>query len=120
MAEMKKYTGGCHCGRFMFEVDTDLGTAISCNCSICTRRGLVLTFATPEQFALKKGQQGELKKYQFNKKVIDHLFCPDCGVEAFATGKTPDGQTMFAINVRCLEGVDLAALQPKPVDGRSF
>lgn len=120
MAETKRYTGGCHCGRFEFEVDTDLSTAISCNCSICTKHGLVLTFVAPEQFTLKKGTQGELTKYQFNKKVIDHLFCPQCGVESFGTGKMPDGKTMFAINVRCLEGVDMAALRPTPVDGRKF
>jgi len=118
MAETRKYTGGCHCGRLMFEVDTDLSTAISCNCSICTKRGLVLTFVTPEQFTLTKGSERELTKYQFNKKVVDHLFCPDCGVEAFGTGKMPTGQTMYAINVRCLEGVDVAALTPRPVDGR--
>ncbi|MBM7117898.1 GFA family protein [Archangium primigenium] len=120
MAETKKYAGGCHCGRFTFEVNTDLDTAISCNCSICTKRGLVLTMVGPEQFALTKGTLGEMTKYQFNKKVVDHLFCPDCGVEAFGTGQAPNGQTMFAINVRCLEGVDVTTLKPRPVDGRKY
>jgi hypothetical protein len=120
MAEATTYTGGCHCGRFGFEVSTDLGSAISCNCSICTKRGLVLAFASPEHFKLTRGTREELKSYQFNKKVIDHLFCPDCGVEAFASGTRPDGQRMVAINVRCLEGVELASLTPRPVDGRRF
>jgi len=26
---------------------------------------------------------------------------------------------MFAINVRCLDGIDIAKLKPKPLDGRS-
>ena len=121
MAEAKTYTGGCHCGRFAFEASADLDNVISCNCSICSKRGLMLTFVSPEQFKLTRGTREELKSYQFNKKVIDHVFCPDCGVEAFASGKRPtDGQAMYAINVRCLEGVELTALQPKLVDGRRF
>ena len=34
--------------------------------------------------------------------------------------KTKDGKDVFAINVRCLDGVDIAKLEPKPVDGRSL
>jgi hypothetical protein len=30
-----------------------------------------------------------------------------------------DGSEAVAINVRCLEGIDFAALKPTPVDGRS-
>ncbi|MFY0579218.1 GFA family protein [Cystobacter fuscus] len=120
MSELKKYTGGCHCGKVAYEVNADLSRVISCNCSICQKRGLLLTFVPPEQFALQKGDEKALTDYQFNKKVIHHLFCPECGVESFATGTTPDGKRMYAINVRCLEDVDLAALKPQPVDGRRF
>lgn len=35
-------------------------------------------------------------------------------------GSDPAGNAMAAINVRCLEGVDLAALQVKHYDGRSL
>jgi hypothetical protein len=27
---------------------------------------------------------------------------------------------MYAINVRCLDGIEVSQLQPKEVDGRSF
>jgi hypothetical protein len=46
--------------------------------------------------------------------------CPDCGIEAFARGKAPDGKEMVAINVRCLDGVDLTALSRTPIDGRNM
>jgi hypothetical protein len=35
-------------------------------------------------------------------------------------GTAPDGRKMAAINVRCLDGVDVFALKPRPVDGKSF
>ncbi|MCP3104061.1 GFA family protein [Myxococcus sp. K15C18031901] len=116
----KSYEGGCHCGRVRYEVKLDLSQpVITCNCSICQKSGGMLTFVPTELFTLRSGQDA-LTDYQFNKKVIHHLFCSSCGVRSFARGTTPDGKAMIAINARCLDGVDAAALKTMPVDGRSF
>jgi hypothetical protein len=117
MAEMKTYSGGCHCGQVRYEATTDLAQVVSCNCSICSKHGLMLTFVPPEQFKQLSGQDTE-KTYQFNKKVIDHRFCGNCGVESYGTGKGPDGKQMYAVNVRCLDGLDLSTLTPFPYNGR--
>ena len=119
MAEPRTYTGGCHCGAVRFEVTAALDPVISCNCSICQKRGLLLIFAPPDRFKLLSGAD-RLADYQFNKRVIHHLFCPDCGVEAFARGVGPDGKEMIALNVRCLDGVDPDSLTLTPFDGRSL
>ena len=119
MAGMKTYTGGCHCGAVRFAVTGSLDKVISCNCSICEKRGLLLIFAAPEQFDLLSGGD-KLADYQFNKKVIHHQFCRDCGVEAFAHGTAPGAGEMVAINVRCLDGVELAGLTLTPYDGRKL
>ena len=118
MADAQTYTGGCHCGVVRYEVTLALDPVISCNCSICSKRGLLLSFAAPDQFKLVSGGDS-LCDYQFNKHVIHHLYCATCGVESFARGKKPDGQEMIAINVRCLDGVDLNGLKLTPFDGRS-
>ena len=57
--------------------------------------------------------------YQFNKKHIDHLFCKTCGIKSFARGKAPDGNEMVAINLRCIDGVDLMKVPTRPYDGRA-
>ena len=101
-----------------YEVETDLAKVVSCNCSNCSKRGLLLSFVMPDRFTLLSGDT-DLVDYQFNKKVIHHLFCPSCGIESFARGRKPDGTAMIAINVRCLDGIDLATLQTIPVDGAS-
>ena len=113
------YAGGCHCGKVRFEATTDLGQAMACNCSICQKHGLMLTFVGEAQFKLLSGQ-GELGDYQFNKKVIHHQFCRSCGLEPFARGAKPDGTPTIAVNVRCLDGVDVSTLSPKPFDGRKL
>ena len=119
MASTRTYSGGCHCGQVRYDVTCDLGEVISCNCSICTKRGLLWTFVKPDCFALRSGAE-DLSDYQFHKKNLHHLFCPECGVESFARGTMPDGTEMVAINVRCLDNVDLAKLTPKPFDGRKL
>jgi hypothetical protein len=119
MAEMTKHRGGCHCGHVRYEVETDLARVLSCNCSICQKRGALLTFVKAPQFKLLAGAD-DLTDYQFNKKIIHHLFCRTCGVGSFARGRAPDGTEMVAVNVRCLDDVDLAELTPTPFDGKSL
>jgi hypothetical protein len=119
MTEIKTYTGGCHCGKVRFEVKADLSRVMECNCSICSKTGALLAFVPAEQFVLLSGGD-HLSDYQFGKKHIHHLFCPSCGIRSFARGAAPDGRDMRAINVRCLDDVDVGSLTITPFDGKSL
>jgi hypothetical protein len=119
MAETKNYTGGCHCGEIRFEVTADINNVVACNCSICQKRGALWCFVPAENFALRAGSD-DLKDYQFGKRTIHHYFCPQCGVGSFSRGLAPSGAEMVAVNVRCLDDVDIAALKVAPFDGRSL
>ena len=119
MAGTTTYTGGCHCGAVQYRVTTKLDRAMACNCSICSKTGTVLTFAPWSAFELVRGQEF-LTDYQFGKKKIHHLFCQRCGIRSFSRGAMPDGTEMVAVNVRCLDGVNLEAIPRKPFDGRSL
>jgi len=65
-------------------------TVLSCNCSICRKRGALWTYISPADFDLLSGED-ELVDYQFNQRVIHHLFCRICGVGSFSTGRGEDG-----------------------------
>jgi hypothetical protein len=119
MTETKTYQGSCHCGRVTYEADADLSQVMSCNCSSCRRRGSLLAFVSDDQFRLQSGDDA-LTQYEFNKKVIHYQFCATCGVLPFARGTRPDGAPMVALNVRCLDGVDLDGLAIKKFDGASL
>lgn len=112
------HTGACHCGAVRFETDVDLGRAIECNCSICAKHGLILSFTPAASFRLLQGEEA-LMDYRFNTMQIRHRFCRTCGVEPFGEGAMPDGTAMRAVNLRCLDGVDVHALSPAPFDGKS-
>ena len=119
MADLKTWTGGCHCGRVRYAVELSLDGTVTCNCSICQKRGSIMAFVPQSQFRLLAGEDA-LTDYQFNKKVIHHPFCATCGVASFAHGEQPNGRPMVAVNVRCLDGVDAASLQPRLFDGKSL
>jgi hypothetical protein len=119
MANATTHSGGCHCGNVRYEVTMALGEVMECNCSICSKTAGLLAFAPANQFRLISGGS-HLTDYQFAKKSIHHYFCPVCGVRSFARAKGPDGKEMVAINVRCLDGVDISGLPVKHFDGRSL
>ena len=118
MPSSKTFTGGCHCGQVRFECTTDLAMVTACNCSICTKKGLHFAFLPPKSFQLRAGEEN-LKEYLFNKHAIRHQICTDCGVDVFARGSKPDGTEVVALNVSCIDGIELSKLAMTPVDGRN-
>ena len=118
MSEAHLHSGGCHCGKVRYDVKIATDSAMACNCSMCGKKGTLLQFADEPSFHLKSGEDN-LTDYQFNKKVLHHLFCKTCGVTSFARGKGKDGTPMVAINLRCIDDVDVEKLKVNHFDGKS-
>lgn len=114
-----RYNGSCHCGNIRFQVEGSLTGAMSCNCSICQRKGSLLWFVPREHLHLATPDENA-SAYTFNKHAIKHRFCPTCGMHPYAEGQDPKGKAMAAINVRCLEDVDLATVPITHFDGRAL
>jgi len=112
------YQGACHCGKIGFEVEGEISELMDCNCSICSKRGALMWFVPRDKLQLKTAA-ADVATYLFNKRVIEHYFCATCGCAPFGEG-TLGGQTMAAVNVRCLEDVDLSAYKINHYDGRSL
>ncbi len=114
-----QYHGSCHCGRIQYDVEGELTQVIECNCSHCSRKGYLLWFVPRQQLKLQV-EETALATYTFNKHAIQHHFCPQCGCAPFGFGKDKSAVETAAVNVRCLEGVEISTLQKRAVDGRSF
>ena len=112
---MKTMQGGCHCGRVRFRVTADLDSVTVCNCSICTKKGILHLIVPPERFELLSGKD-DLATYTFNTGVAKHTFCKVCGIHPFYVPRSdPD---KIDVNARCLDDIDPAALDLKYFDGR--
>lgn len=122
---MQTYQGSCHCGACRFEVDLILDHVRSCNCSVCRRRG-ALIHRVPKSALRMLTPLEDLTVYEWHSMTAKDYFCPRCGilpfripsaptVEELAKGKTPF--TGWAINVRCLERVDVTGVPVELVNG---
>ena len=112
------YKGSCHCGHVAFEVEGTLDGAMACNCSICQRKGSLMWFVPRESLKLLTPDENA-STYVFNKHVIRHRFCATCGIHPYGEAPDPKGKAMAAINIRCLEGIDLDKIPLTHYDGRA-
>lgn len=120
MADQQTYHGSCHCGAVRYEAKSaPLTEAISCNCSMCRRKGTLLAFIPASDFTLQSSAE-TLTDYQFNHKVVHHLFCRTCGVTSFARGTMPNGSETVALNLRCVDEIDPGTLKITSFDGKSL
>ena len=76
------YKGSCHCRKVTFEVEGEITEAISCNCSICSRKGSLMWFVPLDKLTLLTLEQ-DASTYMFNKHVIKHRFCANCGIHPY-------------------------------------
>lgn len=119
-APTRRYEGSCHCGalRFRFR-NPELTTGVRCNCSICVRRGAVMSsrYVPPEDFEQLEGREA-LAVYRFGDHCMNHYFCRTCGIAPFSEVIERPGH--LRLNLGCVEGVDPLSLEVTPIDGRSY
>jgi hypothetical protein len=119
-AMLRNYEGGCHCGRVRFRIEVDLEqTAIGeCNCSICTKKGILHLPVSRERMQILSGAE-DLATYQFNTGTARHTFCRHCGIHAFYHPRTDPEN--YSVNARCLDEFDPATMEPRRLfDGRHW
>ena len=114
---MKKLT--CHCGEVEIEVDVpdQLKKIMRCNCSLCKRKGTIMTMVGPNDLKITKGKD-LLKIYQYHTKTAKHYFCSNCGIYTHHNPRSNPAMTGF--NVGCIDEIDTFKLSDVPVnDGQN-
>jgi hypothetical protein len=116
--EASRLHGSCHCGAVRFEVRTALTPAARCNCSLCRRKGALMSPPFEAADLTVVACEDALTLYQFNTQVAKHYFCKHCGIYPFhQTRKDPK---LWRVNLGCLDGVDAYALEASVNDGASL
>ena len=95
----------CHCGGVEAEINVpeELEKVMRCNCSICKRKGAIMSMVKNEDFKITKGKE-KLKMYQFHSQIAKHFFCMNCVIQ---THHNPTiNPTLTAFNVGCIEEID--------------
>jgi hypothetical protein len=123
------YSGSCHCGAIRFRFKSEAITVgFRCNCSICIRKGIVMSskYISPADFEQMQGEES-LAVYQFGDKDVRHCFCRTCGICPFnvvasvpSSYQGPAKPGDLRVNLGCIDGLDPLALEISIIDGRSF
>ena len=95
----------CHCGQIEIEVNLTKGLEdlYRCNCSMCKRKGTMVSTINKKDLKVVKGQ-GKIKTYQFNTNVAKHHFCSECGTHTHNLRRS-DPNT-FGFNVGCIDEIE--------------
>ena len=108
----------CHCGLIEAEINiTNIDKTIKCNCSICKRKGAVMSMVKNEDFKIIKGKEN-LKLYKFHSKIANHYFCNNCGIYTHHNPRSNPSLTGF--NLGCLDEIDTFELNDIQInDGKN-
>jgi hypothetical protein len=100
----------CHCGAIEANINVaeNFEKILRCNCSICKRKGAVMSMVKNENFKITKGED-KLKLYQFHTKVAKHYFCSVCGIYTHHNPRSNPAMTGF--NLGCLDDIDIFNLK---------
>ena len=93
----------CHCGKVELEIKESEGALnkfLRCNCTLCKKKGYIMTFAPIKDVKIMKGED-KLKLYQYHTKVAEHYFCQECGI--YTHHKMRSRPDTFGLNVGCIK-----------------
>ena len=117
---MHKYRGSCHCGAITYNFTSpEIDKGLRCNCSICVRKGAVMTAFTisPDDIDMEI-KDGSLSTYQFGSKSSKHHFCKQCGIYTFHETKSKLGH--FRLNIGCIDGINSLEIPVGIFDGAAI
>jgi hypothetical protein len=115
---MPHYKGQCHCGAVTFEVESEkpIETGLRCNCSICVRKGAVMSSDVYPEDALNIEAGDSLGMYQLGDKTAKHYFCKKCGIYPFhETARFPG---KLRVNLGCFDELEPLKLEVGVFDGK--
>ena len=100
----------CHCGAIEanINVEENFEKILRCNCSLCKRKGAVMSMVKNENFKITKGED-KLRLYQFHTKVAKHYFCSVCGIYTHHNPRSNPAMTGF--NLGCLDDINTFELK---------
>lgn len=115
-----EYKARCHCGRVRFSFRSpEIKTGARCNCSLCVRRGAVLSSRyIPAAEFTPHADPSDLGIYTWNEKVLSNYFCKSCGIFTYI-GDGANAKDGYRVNLGCVEGLDTLALDISIIDGKS-
>jgi hypothetical protein len=112
----------CHCGRVRFQVPaapTEIG---QCNCSICSKLGWRLGYYVAEDVTRlsPEAHEDSYRRADIDPICLEVRRCRVCGVATHWQPVPLKPGAKWGVNAALMEGVDLASIPVRRIDGASW
>lgn len=111
-------TGSCHCGAVRIAIPTAPDYINDCNCSLCMTRGAIWGYFPPAAVTITGATHRYIRADLPDPALATH-WCATCGTTTHWLALDPAYDRM-GVNMRLFDPADYAAVEVRPVDGRSW
>jgi hypothetical protein len=105
----------CHCGAVKMEIDAAPETITDCNCSLCSRYGVLWAYYSPAQVRISAAD-GATGTYLWSRRAIGFHHCKACGCVTHWAATDPAMQRM-GVNARLMGPEVIARTRLRLLDG---
>lgn len=113
-----KHQGSCICGDVQFEVEVDVTQGSRCNCTMCTKLGVIGAIVKPDVFRLTS-DEAKVSSFTRTPEIGHRFFCARCHIYCFSRGHLAQlGGDFVSVNLSCVDGFDVSKAVLGYWDGR--
>ena len=113
----------CHCGLVRVEIRKRPDYVHECNCSLCGSLGVRWAYLHPSEVSVEGSTRG-YRRGDKDDPSAEIRFCPTCGSTTHFTltesAVARFGNSLTGVNVRLADERDLAGLELRYPDGRTW
>ena len=113
----------CHCGAVRIRIDKRPDYVHECNCTLCGKSGARWAYFSPSDIAVEGGTTAYCRADKAEPGA-EIRFCPTCGTITHFTltarAVARFGNSVAGVNLRLAEERDLAGIELRFPDGRSW
>ena len=116
-------TATCHCGAVSVTVPRKPRTITDCNCTICTKYGVLWAYykESAVQFTSKvRAKSKTTDEYIWGRKHQRFVRCANCGCIMYWQRLAPHPLNNVGVNARNFPPEVLHSIRIKPLDGAAF
>ena len=108
----------CHCGAVKLEVPSAPENVASCNCSICSKIGVLWSYYSPKEVQITTPREN-IDTYIWGDKMLQFCRCKTCGCTTHWESILDEEYDRMGVNARMMSGIDLENIPLRKIDGAS-
>lgn len=95
----------CHCGNVVIDLARKPEEVFECNCSICSKLGVLWSYYHCDEVNFTKGEDGT-NIYQWNERILEFHSCSHCGCTTHWIAADKSFRDKMGVNARLIDGVN--------------